>query len=244
LSWTSDGKYLATCGVSPSGSDSNDVRVYQFTAPSTLTEVASALVGITSLNICVIPCKWSPNNQYLAVGATNSSDGYNLKVYAFNGSSLTLLPGACLTSTDISQAEQQDLAWSPNGQYLAVGVNGSQQVRLYGFNGTTLTRIATYTSGAGSFSMAFNSAGTQFFNGSVSTGNDGYYLRMFNMPSILNTDLKVYACTLGSETVPQAYTNSIVFGNSAFGSSNANLNVKVLSGAHIEINGMMLDDSV
>jgi hypothetical protein len=43
--------------------------------------------------------------------------------------------------------------------------------------------------------------------------------------------------------VGQAMTNSIVFGNSALG-SNSDLNVQLLGGAHVEVRGKMLDDSL
>ena len=56
-------------------------------------------------------------------------------------------------------------------------------------------------------------------------------------------ELQIQALHWSYETQTQALSNSIVFGNSAFG-SNYDLNVRVLAGAQMTIDGLINDDSV
>ncbi|KKQ11888.1 MAG: hypothetical protein US22_C0010G0005 [candidate division TM6 bacterium GW2011_GWF2_36_6] len=74
----------------------------------------------------------------------------------------------------------------------------------------------------------------------LNVSQDGKYVCVGGVAS---ANLYVYSINYINTTATQALSNSIVFGNSALG-SNYDLNVRGLSGAQIEIDGLVNYDNV
>ncbi len=106
---------------------------YTFTALSN-SSLPSITIGTTIDKVA-----WSPNDKYLAVSFGTLST--TIAVYAFDRDILDLVQVATVALTNACQ----DLAWSPDGTYLATvepnGVNGL--LRVFLFNGVSLNQIAT-----------------------------------------------------------------------------------------------------
>jgi Tol biopolymer transport system component len=156
--WSPDGRYLAAVGTGPSddgfGSGGGDeIKVYKFNGQTLLPQTSMPYGN------WVIAVGWHPSNNYLAIGGdapTNSGrfgDGNTdeLRVYRFDQTmTLTPLVHKAYSSTGIIKT----LQWSPDGNYLLFagenpnlpvggdgGVGQSDDMRLYGFNGATLSPI-------------------------------------------------------------------------------------------------------
>ncbi|MCF7799723.1 WD40 repeat domain-containing protein [Candidatus Babeliales bacterium] len=113
--WHPSGKYLAVTGDPKSG---NDTVIYEF-KDQTLTTVASANYNGGG----AVFTEWSPNGNYLAIGGgTPDPVGQDLKLYYFNGNSLTFKDSVDhLGGNKIFFSAK----WSPDGQFLAIGGTSS-----------------------------------------------------------------------------------------------------------------------
>jgi WD40 repeat protein len=157
ISWSPDGRYLAICGLLASkfgGTASTDeIQVYCFDGKS-LVPVTSQSYGNDRY---VRSVSWSPDGIYLAVGgvAPSSDDtGFTydqIRIYRFNGSALTAVTSQPYR-TSYSSSVVHSVSWSPNGQYLVIGgyapaaiggFSNSDVLRLYSFNGSTLTPVTS-----------------------------------------------------------------------------------------------------
>ncbi|MBS1987944.1 WD40 repeat domain-containing protein, partial [Candidatus Dependentiae bacterium] len=312
VSWSPDGKYLAVGGDGAQAVDgfaNTDVfRVYQFTG-SSLTAVASQPYGTTlsgGFGAQIFQASWSPDGKVIAIGgyAPTAVGGFSatemVRLYSFNGSSLTALtaleygtPGGIIRA----------LSWNPSGTVLAIGgadpVSGyggfanTDELRLYKFNGTTLSPLISQDYGSQIYSLAWNLDGTILAVGGTGATSSGGFantheLRLYSFDGssltpltskayglagaglifsakwnpnsqvlalggsspangsggFTNSDeLRLYGVNYTATTSPQSFSRSIVFGNSAVGAS-ANLNVEILGAAHVTINGIVNDDSV
>jgi len=153
-------------GVNPSTNEANitanyELRVYSFNG-STLAGVASKDQGAVAINAV----DWSPNGNYLAVGTnpgpttieTGIIAGHELRVYSFDGNTL-----AGVVSKDQGGDVVNTIAWSPDGNYVAIGTSadpsepgsgldiGVQQyheLRVYSFNGVSLMGVESKDQGA------------------------------------------------------------------------------------------------
>lgn len=153
LAWSPDGRYLALAGQGPVNgaggfANSDELRIYSFNG-STLTTVDSKDYGFIIRDL-----SWHPSGRYLVVGGSSptfSAGGFatphEVRMYSFDGSALTALTsqyyGGYVAVTQ----------WSPDGNYLAIGgrgpssgvggFNNQHELRLYSFNGSTLTALAS-----------------------------------------------------------------------------------------------------
>jgi WD40 repeat protein len=263
VAWSPDGRYLAIGGNSPTV---NKVRVYSFDG------TALALIPGAQVNygFDVRSVTWSPDGRYLALGGDNFMGGNELRVYTFNGTTLSLCVqldyGAIIYS----------LSWSPDGRYLAVGGNAPTSgniLKIYTFNGTELVLNAQADFGEYVYSLAWSPNGQYVvvggyhptgssalqvyrFNGttlipcaqtnygelvwSVAWSPDGQYLSI-----MWSSPEKIEICRADytQPTTPQASTYSIVFGDSAKG-SNYDAHLRLKPGASLDLIGKMLYDCV
>jgi hypothetical protein len=132
------------------------------------------------------------------------------------------------TSTSPSSA-----SWSADGRYIAVvnSVNGGGTLQIFPFKGNSF--VSTISTGCGNFSNCVSISKDERFVLVINYGNGSagtYNLQVFPLNYVVNRDA-------------QAISQSIVFGNSALGST-YDLNVRALAGANIEYNGIVNYDCV
>jgi hypothetical protein len=122
VSWRPDANYLAA------GYDR--IRIYLVNATATsLTYITE----YTGLSVNQDAMDWDSTGNYLAVG-----DGNNLRIFSFNGTTLTLRDTINLGVTVNS------VSWVNGDTYLAVGLDGATEtLRVYFFNTGTLSLSET-----------------------------------------------------------------------------------------------------
>ena len=129
------------------------MHVYAFNAAATpiLTRVTSVDPGTGSASESAKAVRWSPDGNYIAVGAnvvpvTVSSTivSHNLAVYAFQSSALTLI-GASYCGTGSASDAVNHVSWSGNEQYVAVGGMFNQDFRVFSFNPQVNNALAQVT---------------------------------------------------------------------------------------------------
>jgi WD40 repeat protein len=222
VNWSPDGRFLAIGGSSPASG--NEAQVCSFNG-SSLTLAASRDYGDLISGV-----SWSPDGRYLAVGGSSPASGNEVQVYSFNGSSLTLA-----ASYDYGLVVYS-VNWSPNGRYLAVGgysPASGNEVQVYLFNSSSLTLVAGYD---------YGSSGPDIY--SINWKPDGYFLAIGgDNTSLGHEGIEILRADYVNNTVPQALSNSVVFGNSSRGSS-YDARVNVLAGAQVGLSGAMSYDSV
>lgn len=182
LDWSFDGKFLAVGGAGPTNgaggfANTDELRIYSFNG-STLTALTSKDYGS---EIQVL--SWSPDGKYLAVGGSGPVNGaggfsnnHELRIYSFNGSTLT-----ALTSKDYG-IQVRGLAWHPSGQFIVIGGAGpvyeaggfenSDEIRLYSFNGSTLTSLISKNYGTDIACFEWSPDGTVLAVGGSSPTDD------------------------------------------------------------------------
>ncbi|MFA5306587.1 MAG: WD40 repeat domain-containing protein [Candidatus Babeliales bacterium] len=216
-----DGRYIAIGGNAPTGG--NEVQVYAFDG--------SSLTLVTSLDYggIVFGVNWSPDGRYLAVVGSGPTSGNEIQIYSFSGSSLTLV-----SSTDFGDAGSSVnmVNWSPDGRYIAIcgtGAISENEVEVYAFSGSSLTPVS---------SIDFVGAAVN----TVSWRPDGRYLAIGGQIAGTGHE-EVYTCDYVNNTITQALSNSIVFGDSAKGST-YDARVNVLAGARVNLFGAMSYDGI
>ena len=134
INWHPDGNFIASAS-SYSGAE---LTIYSWNGSNLgVQDTQSFSTGAYS-------CQWSPNGNYLAVGGFNNE----AIIYTWNGASLTVTDS---TYMDDCRA----VAWSPDGHYIAFGNTYNRFLKLYEWDGSTLTfkDISTKTSNARSVSL-------------------------------------------------------------------------------------------
>lgn len=139
VSWSFDDTYVA--GASEK-SGTTEINVWSFNG-TTLTPVASK-----EIDEHVYSIDWHPSQNVLAVTSKNIKDesGADLVIYRLVGSSLTKLDAESFSN---SKHWGYGVEWSPNGNFLAVTVQGTTttattEIRIYSFDGvSTLTLVDT-----------------------------------------------------------------------------------------------------
>jgi len=133
IRWHPSGRYFACTADQTAG----PAKVYAFNpVTDTTTEVCSASYGTAAYYPYAVD--WSPDGRFLALGGAYAGSVVlsPLKIFLFNGSSLTLVTSVTLSYWTYS------LAWSPDGHYLAIGGSGgTPSFEVYRFNGITLTLV-------------------------------------------------------------------------------------------------------
>ncbi|MCK4264774.1 beta-propeller fold lactonase family protein [Candidatus Babeliales bacterium] len=152
IEWSPDGKYIAIGGLLPT--NDNEVQVYQFDGAS-LTLLTNAQVDYAIGSNTVYSVDWSPDGRYLAIGGTGAASSYDVQVYQFNGSSLTLTN----TQADYGTGGPRTINWSPDGKYIAAGGTGatdSLEVQVYQFDESSLTVLTNAQVDYGSNAYSVN----------------------------------------------------------------------------------------
>jgi len=116
---------------------------------------------------CDPSTNWSPDGRFLAVGTSSAT-----KIFRFDGTTISNLSSASYGATVFS------VNWSLDGKYLAAGGN-SNGIRIYSFNGATLSEVISARSLYG---------GTVY---SVNWSPDGKYLAVGGNNS--SNDLSIYS---------------------------------------------------
>lgn len=224
-SWSPDGRYLATGEYWYAGG--TKLRIYSFNGSSlSLTAETGNFYNIKSLD-------WSHDGRYLAI-VSSESNGDFLKIYHFNGSSLSLI------ASQYYEYTAQSTNWSPDNRYIAIcswsmDVDGIK-IEIYNFDGTSLSITTSQ------LYAPYGESGAPYY---VNFSQDGKYLAVGGSTPLDSGhgEVEIYTLQYGPETQTQALSNSIVFGNSAL-SSSYDLNVRGLSNAKIEIDGLINYDNV
>ncbi len=129
--WSPDGYYIAVAG---DDIPSNELNIFRFDRASNTLSLVDAALGTGGI---VSVVDWSANGKYVAVGgcslATAPQEYDPLQVYKFDRGveELQFIDGT-LTST---AGEVINLAWSPDGEYIAAGgmnLPNSNQFQLIG----------------------------------------------------------------------------------------------------------------
>ena len=118
VNWSPDGQYVAVGGNGLTGGTGDELQIFRFDrAAGILTSITGALPEAS--NDSVNSVNWSPDGQYVVLGAGVS--GGELQIFRFDraGGILTSITGALGTAGFV-----QSVNWSPDGQFLAVGGGG------------------------------------------------------------------------------------------------------------------------
>ncbi len=126
IAWHPSGNYIA---VNSLDWHNPTIEIYRFDG-SSLTSVASYDDGTSWYAM-----QWNPDGRYLVVGGKAGFSLYGLKIFSFDGTSLTLV-------TDIGGDIGGSTYWSPDGRYLALSTNGGNTLRVYRFDGSSLEQVA------------------------------------------------------------------------------------------------------
>ncbi len=226
VNWSPDGNYLAIGGGSLTGG--YVLRVYSFNGKTlTLLPGTQFTFGNTLNSV-----NWSPDGRYLAIGGFTPTSGYELQVYRFDGINLVLVPGARIDYGTVIYS----VMWSPDGRYVAVGgdspAGGHTILEVYSFDGVSLTLIPAAQ-------IAYSGAIWQ-----VNWSPDGRYLAIAGQnPTNGFQPIEVYKVNYVNNSIPQAVTRSMVFGDKAKGAA-YDAHLRLQPGASINLAGKMLYDNV
>lgn len=168
LDWSSDGQFVAVSGERGEAglggfSTTANVRIYKFTG-SVLSPIDSVLFpnyGSDSTH-----ARWRPDQRFLTVSGENPGLGdVDFLIYRFDGTSLSLT-----TSLQYSAAAScLDHSWSPDGKFIALvgaspvsggssGFANTDQIRIYSFNGSSLTPVTSQAYGTFATGVVFDVA--------------------------------------------------------------------------------------
>ncbi|MFC1854809.1 WD40 repeat domain-containing protein, partial [Candidatus Dependentiae bacterium] len=172
LDWSADGNYLAVGGED--GTGGYNIRVYSFDdSAKTLTELAGCRINFDTI---VQALKWDPLGRWLFAGSQQT----NVRVYAFDGSNLTVYSSATFSTND----DVNDIAVSSDGKFIFVAAHDGGGQNLFGLEfdpeADSLTKI----------SAACKTQGTDDLR-SVSLRTGEFYLAAAG-DSTYSTDLEVY----------------------------------------------------
>lgn len=154
VSWSNDGNFLVVANKS-----SNSLQIFTFDGISSPTLVTSAS---TTYEPCSVA--WSPAGNFIAVVNyvyIPMTEYSNFQIFSFDGSNLTSVG----VDTGLNR-EPTSIAWSPDGQYLAVSITYNY-FQIYSFDGLTVETVGNYV-------------GTPNFISSISWSSDGRFIALTN----------------------------------------------------------------
>jgi WD40 repeat protein len=216
LSWSPDGKYIAAgYGSTPP----NYLRIYSFNG-STVESIDNPIQAVNYIK----SIEWSPDSRFLA--ATGYATSNNLGIYRFNGSSKPVLIGSIITADNSGSYSGR---WSSCGRFIVIG-GGSGQVKIYQFNGSSSPTLVGTGVTVGSNALY-----------SVDWSPDATFIATAERTNTNN--FRIYRVTYTKESTPQAFSKSIVFGDSAKG-ADYDADVTFLGKAQVKLNGQMNYDCV
>jgi hypothetical protein len=102
---------------------------------------------------------WSDDDQYVAIGLTTGG-GNELRVYSFNGTTLTLAASYSIGST------VNAVYWHPSQYWIAIGTSANPQVQTFSFSGNSLTQLATVNYGIQVNTVQYDPTGSYLAVGS------------------------------------------------------------------------------
>ncbi len=142
--WSPNGQFIAVGGT--------DSTLRIFTFNGVLTQVATASHGAAINSV-----SWSHDGQYVLIAGAAGTGGNDTRIYSFDGVSTLSLVASATHGATLNGAD-----FHPTGQYAAVGgsASGGNQIRVFSFNGTSLSTIATAAPGATVQDISWNTLGT------------------------------------------------------------------------------------
>jgi|SaaInlLV_10m_DNA_2_1039722.scaffolds.fasta_scaffold00159_6 WD40 repeat protein len=178
IKWSPSGNYLA---VGMYQGASVGVNVYKFDSNNTLELLHGTQIDYGS---AVYAVDWSPDENFLAVGGNTPDNDHELQVYRFNRQS-----SLCLTtSVDLGSEggiSIQALAWSPDGNHLAVGGDTltNSELQIYTMSQEDHFDNIIYCTGA-NYGICVEE---------IAWSSDGNYLTVVGNGSISGDELEVYS---------------------------------------------------
>jgi WD40 repeat protein len=171
VAWSPDSNYLAVGGEQ--ATDNNELKIYMLNDKKYLVEVVGC--DYSSGNTAIRAVDWSPNGQYVAVAGCEYDDlDGQFRIYEFNSTASTLsyVDGKRYTESGLN--DQYSVAWSPSGIYVAVGGKPNSNLRIYSFNGSSLSsEIINESLGTDSInSIVWSPCGNYFAVGVSSPTNE------------------------------------------------------------------------
>ncbi len=218
VSWTSCGLYLAVGGYTDNAGD--ELKIYSFNGSNlTLRDSAD---WVQSGFYIIYEVAWSPNNEYLIVGGT----GATFRVYRFNKETTKKLS---FLDSGFYSGEVVSLTWLKDGKYFAIGGFGPDNTEIYSFDGSSISSLL--------FREAFPGTVIQ----GIRVSPDGQYMAVGGSTAT-HEHVVIYKLGFGYETTPQAVSRALIFGDSSLGSDH-DLDVNILGGSYVVLNGILTDDS-
>jgi hypothetical protein len=212
--WSPDGRFIA-CKTT------TQVYIYPFNGRSFGTTIGPS----TAVSTTIYPYSWSPDSRAIAVGPLTNYT----RIHSFNGSAFT----GYSDTTDRTASVRGNI-WSPDSKYLCVsGYNPETGIFIYQVNGSK-----TFANGgrhiARSKELCANSTVSVSWSpdGSFVAGSCGIPSEIVVVPLIFTKDI-----------IPQALSNSLVFGDSTKGSA-YDSTINILPQAKIDLKGKMFIDNV
>ncbi len=233
ISWHPSGKYIAIA----TNSSTNSIAIYSFNNGNGALIATSLTRSYASFATNVA---WSPDGNFLAATGQNGSGATakDITIYSFNGAN-PASPTLGAVATAPFGVNARVVKWSPDGRFILVGGNdsSSSDLTLYmAFTGSSLVPLKKISYGTALYACDLNPNGLYLAVGGSVAG-------LLPVTGSTQQELQLAQVAYGQEAYnSQAISNSIVFGNSALGSS-YDLNLQLLSGANVSVDGILNYDN-
>lgn len=206
-----DGQYIAAGLEFPTTSD--ELAIYRFNG-SSLTLIDDIDWGADGAGTRILDIDWHPAGQYLACGGSYAGGvGDEFKIFNFNGTTLSLVT---TKSYGGGTGQVHAVKWHPSGISVAIGgrfqtavggFSATEQLRLYNFDGTTLTALTGKAYGTRIHGTSWDQTGSILLIGGYSPASGGGFantdeLRIYSFDGSTLTPLtSVDYSTIGGGTV-------------------------------------------
>jgi hypothetical protein len=206
-----DGQYIAAGLEFPTTSD--ELAIYSFNG-TTLSLIDDIDWGADGAGTRILDLGWHPSGQYIACGGSYAGGiGDEFKIFSFNG---TTISSVTSKSYGGGTGQIHAVRWHPSGTSIAIGgrfqtaVGGftaTEQLRLYNFNGTTLSALTGKAYGSRINGISWNPNGTTLLIGGFSPASGGGFadtneIRLYSFDSsTLNPVVSVDYSIIGGSVV-------------------------------------------